>query len=64
MIVEDNVALVEPPGNAEGVSFAAYFPGVDYSGLGQRSEGDRDRYPADGIVHHLVMVEDLDRIGP
>ena len=62
MIVEQNVAFVEPTRNSEGKRFSINVPRVDYSRLGKGSKCYREWDTIDGIIDHFVQVQDSDRI--
>ncbi len=64
MIVKQNIALVKPPRDAKSIQFPFHFPGVDHSRLGKGSKSHHNRDLFDGIIDHLVPVEDLDGISP
>ena len=62
MIVEQNVAFVEPTRNSEGILFPVDVPRVNYSRLGKGSECYREWDTVDGIIDHFVQVQDSDRV--
>ena len=64
VVVNQDIALVEPPGNAECEFLAIDHAGVDHPRLGQRSECHHNGYTGDSIVDHFVPVQNPDRISP
>ena len=62
MIVEQYVAFIEPTRNSEGILFPIDVSRVDYSRLGKGSECYRKWDTIDGIIDHLVQVQDSDRV--
>ena len=56
VVIEKDIAFIQPAGHAERKLSSIDTSGVNYSRLGQRSEGYRQRLAVQRVVYHLVQV--------